>query len=252
MAMPRAFAVPAALVVLLTVVGAWIDGSRSSSAEPVTATTTTASSVLPMASTGNASSGPRTSCTSVVHIGDSTSVGLMAPDYLHDPAERIDAQYARVGVTDFRNEIAGARSIVERYREQQNATEVVERQRAAGFHGCWVVALGTTDAANMAAGATLTADQRIDRLMGVIGADPVLWVNVKTLVDQGAWSEPHMAAWDQALTAAAARSRNLKVYDWAAVVQNEWFQTDRIHYTSAGYAQRARLIAEALASAYPR
>ena len=46
--------------------------------------------------------------------------------------------------------------------------------------------------------------------MGVIGGDPVLWVNVKTLVDEGAWSEPHMAAWDQALTAAAARYPNLK------------------------------------------
>jgi lysophospholipase L1-like esterase len=60
-----------------------------------------------------------------------------------------------------------------------------------------------------------------------------------------------MAAWDQALTAAAARYPNLEVYDWAAVVQDDWFQTDRIHYTSAGYAQRARLIADALATAYP-
>jgi hypothetical protein len=248
-ALPRAFAVPAALVVLLTVVGAWIDGSRSSSAEPAVSTTT--SSALPVSSTTAASSSPRTSCTSVVHIGDSTSVGLMAPNYLDDPAERIDAQYARVGVTDFRNEIAGARSIVERYKEQRNATEAAERQRAKGFHGCWVVALGTTDAANMAAGSTVTADQRIDQLMGVIGGDPVLWVNVKTIVDEGAWSEPHMAAWDQALTAAAARYPNLEIYDWAGVVKNEWFQVDRIHYTSAGYAQRARMIADALAAAYP-
>jgi hypothetical protein len=252
MALPRAFAVPAALVVLLAVVGAWLDGSRSSSAGPAPSTpsTTTVSTVL-VTTTTTASSGRLTSCTAVVHIGDSTSVGLMAPNYLHDPAERIDAQYARVGVTDFRNEIAGARSIVERYKEQRNATEAAERQRATGFHGCWVVALGTTDAANMAAGATLTADQRIDRLMGVIGSDPVLWVNVKTLVEMGAWSEPHMAAWDQALIAAGARYPNLEVYDWAAVVQNEWFQTDRIHYTSAGYAQRARLIADALATAFP-
>ncbi len=259
MALPRAFAVPAALVLLLTIVGAWIDGSRSSSAGPAVATTSAVAVPVPSTTTTTttttatttAPSGPQTSCTSVVHIGDSTSVGLMAPNYLHDPAERIDAQYARVGVTDFRNEIAGARSIIERYREQRNATEVAERQRAKGFHGCWVVALGTTDAANMAAGATLTADQRIDRLMSVIGSDPVLWVNVKTLVDEGAWAESHMVAWDRALQAAAARSSNLEVYDWAAVVQDEWFQPDRIHYTSAGYAQRARLIADALAAIYP-
>jgi hypothetical protein len=170
MALPRALAMPAALVVVLALVGGWIDGSQSTSAGPATASTTVPPpSTVPVAPTTAVPSDPRTSCTSAVHIGDSTSVGLMAPNYLHDPAERIDAQYARVGVTDFRNEIAGARSIVERYEEQANATEVAERQRAAGFHGCWVVALGTTDAANMAAGATLTADQRIDRLMGVIG-----------------------------------------------------------------------------------
>src|SRR6476619_2447466 len=142
MALPRALAVPAALVVVLTVVGAWVDGSRSTSAQPSVNATTQASlaAAAPATTTSTATSGPRTSCTSVVHIGDSTSVGLMAPEYLHDPTERIDAQYARVGVTDFRNEIAGARSIVERYKQQKNATEVVERQRATGFHGCWVVA----------------------------------------------------------------------------------------------------------------
>jgi len=250
MGLPRALVVPAALVVVLTVVGAWIDGSRSSSAGPLATTTTTSPPVAAGPSTTEPTT-PRTSCASVVHLGDSTSVGLMGSDYLHDPAERIDAQYARVGVTDFRNEIKGARSIVERYKDQPNAAEVAERQRSAGFHGCWVVALGTTDAANMAAGATLTADQRIDRLMGVIGSDPVLWVNVKTLVDDGAWSEPHMVAWDQALAVAAGRYPNLKVYDWAAVAQQEWFQADRIHYTAAGYAQRAQLIADALAAAYP-
>jgi lysophospholipase L1-like esterase len=60
-----------------------------------------------------------------------------------------------------------------------------------------------------------------------------------------------MAAWDQALTAAATKYPNLKVYDWASVVQDGWFQQDHIHYTSEGYAQRASLIADALAAAYP-
>ena len=48
----------------------------------------------------------------------------MSPDYIADPAQRIDAQYARVGVTDFRNEIRGARSIIERYQGEENADEV--------------------------------------------------------------------------------------------------------------------------------
>ena len=31
-----------------------------------------------------------------------------------------------------------------------------------------------------------------------------------------------------------------------------WFINDGIHYTSAGYAQRARLIADGLAAAFPQ
>ena len=43
----------------------------------------------------------------------------------------------------------------------------------------------------------------------------------------------------------------MRLYDWAAVVQNSWFINDEIHYTSAGYAHRAQMIAEALAEAFP-
>jgi hypothetical protein len=273
-------AIPAVLVVVLAVVGAWVDGSRSSSAggvptslaaadgepgptaEPGSTAPGAPGSSAPVATLpaapgttaavgAPAATATGTSCSAVVHIGDSTSVGLMAPNYLEDPATRIDARYAEVGVTDFRPEISGGRSIVERLQGQENAEEVAQRQRAAGFAGCWVLALGTTDAANMAAGAPLPADQRIDRMMAVIGDDPVLWVDTKTLVADGAWSAPEMLAWNEALTEAAARHPNISVYDWAGVVQDDWFQDDGIHYTSAGYAQRAQLIAQALATAYP-
>jgi hypothetical protein len=220
-----------------------VAAASSSTAAPSTTTT------LPAVTTTSAPT--RTSCSSVVHVGDSTSVGLVSSSYIADPTARLDAQYARVGVSDFRDGIKGARSIVERYKGEENAVDVATRLRAAGFHGCWVLALGTTDAANIGAGAPLGAAGRIDRLMGVIGSDPVLWVNVKTLVADGAWGEPHMAAWDQALTAAATKYPNLKVYDWASVVQDGWFQQDHIHYTSEGYAQRASLIADALDAAYP-
>lgn len=245
--MPRAFAIPAALVVALTVVGAWLDGSRSSSAVapgPPPVATSLAPATLP--------GPPRTSCSSVVHIGDSTSVGLMSPDFIADPALRIDAQYARVGVTDFRNEIMGARSIIERYAGQENADDVATREKAAGFEGCWVMALGTTDAANMHAGGVLTADGRIDRMMAIVGDDPVLWVNAKTLdAERADWANAQMAAWNAALVAAQARHPNLRIYDWASVVADAWFQDDGIHYTSAGNVERARLIADALLATYP-
>ena len=61
-----------------------------------------------------------------------------------------------------------------------------------------MLALGTTDAANIAAGAPLPADRRIDRMMAVIGSDPVLWVDVKTLRTDGPWQNSSMLAWNEA------------------------------------------------------
>ena len=46
----------------------------------------------------------RTACRSVVHFGDSTSAGLIEASLLPNPADRIDAQYARVGAQDIRIE----------------------------------------------------------------------------------------------------------------------------------------------------
>ena len=86
--------------------------------------------------------------------------------------------------------------------------------------------------------------------MAVIGDDPVLWVDVKTLVGERRVVEPAHAGVEPRARAATARYPNLQIYDWASVVPDEWFQRDRIHYTSTGYTERARLIAEALA-AYP-
>lgn len=252
MTFPRASTIPALLVVVLSVVGAWVDGSSSAPAEA-----TTTSTEPPVASTEPAPPAtdpgpPRTSCTSVVHIGDSTSVGLMSPDFVHDPAQRLDAQYARAGVTDFRDEIRGARSIIERYRGEENADDVATRVKATGYEGCWVLALGTTDAANLAAGGARTAQARIERMLEIIGDDPILWVNVKTLnPSDPAWANTHMQAWNAALAEVAARTPNLQVYDWASVVEDAWFQSDGIHYTSAGNVERARRIADALLAAYP-
>ncbi len=268
MRLSRALAIPAAVAVLLTIVGAWLDGSESASSGSLASTSATApdpsmptstpAAVDASASTTiaapptSAASATATSCTQVVHIGDSTSVGLTSPDYIQDPALRIDAQYARVGVTEFRDEIKGARSIVERFHGEENADDVAGRQKASGYEGCWVLALGTTDAANMAAGGVLTAGERIDRMFATIGDDPVLWVDVKTLgpgTDE--WGNVHMVEWNQALVNAQARYPNLAIYDWASVVQDAWFQQDHIHYTSAGNVERARLIADALVAAYP-
>jgi hypothetical protein len=187
----------------------------------------------------------------VVHIGDSTSDGLISPDYLPNPRQRIAAQYARVGVTTFIPEISGARSIIETYKGNPNASTVAQQLIQQGFRGCWVLALGTNDTADVAVGSSVGLAARISQMMALIGNQPVMWVNVRSLLGAGPYAESNMLAWNDALLQACASYPNMRVYDWAAAVKDRWFISDGIHFTSAGYAARARLIASALAAAFP-
>jgi peptidoglycan/LPS O-acetylase OafA/YrhL len=193
----------------------------------------------------------RSSCRAVVHIGDSTSLGLTSSDYLPDPAQRITAQYARVGVTEQHMEITAATSIVETLPGKTNAQAVARRLVAGGYHGCWVLALGTNDSADVYVGSSVNLATRIDRMMATIGDQPVMWVNVKSLVSGGPYAEANMERWDQALLKACSRYPNMRIYDWASAVRDRWFIPDGIHYYSPGYAARAHLIADALATAFP-
>jgi peptidoglycan/LPS O-acetylase OafA/YrhL len=191
-----------------------------------------------------------TSCEGVVHIGDSTSEGLVSEEYL-PRSELISSQYARVGATTQHLEVAGARSIYENFEGEPNAQEVAEAWKNEGFEGCWVIAMGTNEAANVAAGSNFTYDERIESMMSTIGDEPVLWVNVKSLVPNGPYAEANMKSWDEALLAACDRYPNMRIYNWAADVRDKWFIPDGIHFTSEGYAARGRLIADALLEAFP-
>ena len=64
-------------------------------------------------------------------------------------------------------------------------------------------------------------------------------------------AESHMADWDDALVKACAKYPNMRVFDWASVVNDSWFISDGIHFTTPGYAARSQLIADALAKAFP-
>jgi peptidoglycan/LPS O-acetylase OafA/YrhL len=194
----------------------------------------------------------RTRCSELVHVGDSTSIGLMDHAYQPDPKARIDAQYARVGVEDFTADISGARSIVEHYRNRPNALEAVEARTDRGYDGCWTMAMGVNEAANEYVGGVVGFAERIDRVMRHIPSDaPVLWLTVRTLLPDGPYGDPQMRKWNAALVAACARYPNMRVYDWRSEVEDSWYIYDDIHYSTAGYAQRARRIANALAVAFP-
>lgn len=192
-----------------------------------------------------------TSCDSVVHIGDSTSEGLVSEEYLPSPGQLISAQYARVGAITQHLEVSGARSIYERFEGLPNAQEVAEAWRNEGFDGCWVLAMGTNEAANVAVGSSFGYEDRIASMMSTIGAGPVLWVNVKSLETSGPYAKENMADWDRALLEACDRYPYMRIYDWASAVKDAWFIADGIHFTTPGYAARGRLIADALLEAFP-
>jgi hypothetical protein len=194
----------------------------------------------------------RTSCRSVVYIGDSTSEGETSTDYIPNPSLRLPAQLADVGVRTTYPEISGARSIVETFEGQPNAASVAQNHVSAGFRGCWILALGTNDVDNVHDGSPISLSDRIAHMMSIIGHHPVMWVDVVTLLRSGPYSEDAMQRWNSALLAACKRNPTMRVFDWAAHARRRWFIPDGIHYYSPGYVARTHAIAHGLVDAFPQ
>ncbi len=186
-----------------------------------------------------------TTCVSVAHIGDSLT-------YYTEPS--LTAAYALVGATAQINAYGG-RAILQKLPDDPMTGKQAAISMGAGFAGCWVIALGTNDTANVAAGASYTRADAIDQMMTAI--DPtssarVMWVNTFTTKTSGYWSNANMQLWNQALTDAQNRWPNMLVYDWASVAETGTAPfADGIHHTTAGYEVRNAAIAHALAGFFP-
>jgi peptidoglycan/LPS O-acetylase OafA/YrhL len=242
--------------VVLVVAAAGMAGLNSTSAEGndvrVEQARAEGTTKPPPLTKAQAEDSTKSQCKAVVHIGDSTSEGLDNTEYLPEEGQRIPARYAEVGVKEVHMEVQGATSIEEQFEGHPNAQEVAAAWKAEGFKGCWVLALGTNEAANVAAGSNVSERERIEKMMTIIGDEPVLWVNVRSIVPPGdPYSKENMKQWDEELVTACASYPNMRVYDWASDVKDDWFIEDGIHFTSPGYAARAQLIALALAHAFP-
>ncbi|HVT67376.1 MAG TPA: acyltransferase family protein, partial [Trebonia sp.] len=158
---------------------------------------------------------PMSSCPEVVHIGDSTSEGLISSDYEPNPANRIPARYADVGIKKSVMKIVGATSIVESLPGTPNAFKMAQQVKRSGFNGCWVLALGTNDTADVAVGSEVGRVQRIQQMMNLIGkTQPVMWVEVVSILKSGPYSEQNMQAWDDALKQVAPQYPNMRIYNW--------------------------------------
>ncbi len=206
-------------------------------------------STLPGLSAG--ASGLRSSCSAVVHIGDSTSEGMISPTYLPNPAKRLTAQYQDVGVVTVRADIVGARSVDETLPGTVNGYDAARTIVSGGYRGCWVIALGTNDTADVAIGSGTGRMARIQQMMAAAHGQPVMWVDVVSLLAGGPYAEANMQLWNATLRQACRRYPNMRIFDWAFLAEPGWFINDGIHYTSSGYAIRGQQIAEGLARAFP-
>ncbi len=224
----------------------------STTAPTTTSPLATAAAIATSTSTVGRVEPIKTSCTKLAYIGDSVSLGMMSPETLPDATTRLDSRLALLGVVDLRSEISGGRSIVETLPGQENAVTVAMRLRDTGFVGCWVIAIGTNDAANIAAGGAKHAEERIASLMSVLGTDPVLWIDAATIADSGYWASPNMVGWNATLSATAARYPNLRIAPWSTFVGSQWFTSDGIHLNSAGAAARVQFVANALLANFPQ
>jgi hypothetical protein len=185
-------------------------------------------------------------CGMVVHIGDSLSA-------YSEPS--LTKAYASVGLP-VQIDAYGARGIIQKLAEDPHTGETAAQEIAlTGFDGCWVVALGTNDTANVSAGAWYSRAEAIDRMMSAIDSTAtarVMWVNTFTTRTTGHWKNENMVLWNEALGDAQARWPNLLIYDWASVAATGIAPySDGIHHTTAGSDVRSQAIAEALVSFFP-
>ena len=149
-------------------------------------------------------------------------------------------------------EISGARSIIETFEGHPNAATVAKQHVDAGFRGCWILALGTNEVDNVHDGGP-GYYTRINRMMSIIGHQPVMWIDAISLLPSGT-PTPRMAcsAGTTRCSNSCSRYPNMRIFDWASYAKPKWFIPDGIHYYSPGYVARSHDIARGLAHAFPR
>ncbi len=115
---------------------------------------------------------------------------LGGPDLARIPAARRASgstpSYAGVGAVEQHMEISGARSIDEQYRrrtERPRSGGSLEARKASVAAGCWPSAPTRRPTSSSAQRSTSSNESR--SMMATIGDEPVLWVNVRSLVDDG-------------------------------------------------------------------
>ncbi|MDD7465585.1 MAG: acyltransferase family protein [Actinomycetaceae bacterium] len=199
----------------------------------------------------------RTRCNEIIHVGDSTSLAMFTDDGVEDPADNATTAYKETGAQKVVNSSFGARATNQGYEDSPSGNESLQQIISNGIDpdACFVLALGTNDAANMNVEGQDRSAEHIEATMAIIGPNhPVLWIT--TIVNPAGsprwYDKAVMDSWNDALYAALEKYPNMWVYPWDKEVQPNWFiEGDGVHYNQTGSSQRSHRFAQAVINAWP-
>lgn len=183
-------------------------------------------------------------CHSLAHVGDSLTYAAR---------DQLAADYRAHGWHDFQISAAGGRGIITFLYEPVTGLQAVQRIKASGFDGCWVMALGTNDTANTDSFAHDPASQHAWRvglirgMMQQLDGAPVMWVNTHLIDPNNSYSSLEAEAWNAVLRELQPDYPNMMIFDWdsIAAAHPEWTREDMVHDTPEGSYLRAEFVTNA-------
>lgn len=212
---------------------------------------------------GRSRSSTKTTCTSLGVVGDSTGVLLTSQaDSSFTPGKSgfpLDS-LATAGVKDVEYDVLGGRSFVEGA-TGTNGISAMQRINDRSDPDCWLMIMGTNDAANIAVGSGVGATERINRVMANAAGKPVYWASpvIASFATVNGYNSSIADDFTAALKRYTTKNNKLHVIDSKAAYSNAagknglpstvdgFFEPDGIHYP-AGKIQtfRAQMMAQAL------
>lgn len=195
--------------------------------------------------------GTNATCESIIHVGDSLSVGMkqagieeLYTDILdnNDGDENNDQAASRVSYS-----AVSGQALIEKTKGE-SGIDVIQRLTSTlneDNEACLVIAFGTNDANNIAHGSAVDARKRIGAALDA--AAPVrhiFWVT--PAVAENHAIDRTVNQFSRELSR-AAELNDLNLIRWNEEVETDLYATDGIHLTSDGYATMANFVAEAVA-----
>lgn len=114
---------------------------------------------------------------------------------------------------------------------------------------CYVIALGTNDAA-AAAGNPAQIKSRITKALSVTGDGHVEWIlpgtNITGAAGKSNYADANMKVFRDELTKIAADQPNVDVNDWSAVATKKDYQQDNTHHNKKGHVNFADYVTDSL------